>query len=567
MSKKSEQPSILKFFSKSPKPGASTGTPNVSTPSTPATGTARKAALIERRENVGSSTPQSSRKRPADSIADVKKSSSTCPFEELDLIWAGLDGYPMWPALVCRDPGAKQITRINRGVQKVHVQFFDDPPQRAWIRLSDCAAFLNDKHPKLSKITDPKLQQSVDWAMTALSESKSDRRNYIVALLASDDDADNEDENDRSIGNNPKDSKRRRIVQSDDEVDMEKGTESIKKATTKGNTSKGNTSKVFEVDMEEFDDDFDIGSDISEDEYVPGKEEKQAASSSESELSTVESENENFTEEEENDDDSIAEEPVSRKRGGGGASKKTEKSTRSRGNTSKSSKSVGNLSMASFNMSTVCELSEDDDENNAGLNSEGGSSKQSNGGYSTAWPHLSFDFLQPEKIRDAKGRRPTDSDYDSSTVFVPKDFIKTQTPAHRQWWKIKSEHYDKIIFFKVGKFYELFHMDAVIGANVANLSFMSGGNYAHAGFPERSYAFHSKQLIKCNYKCVRVEQMETPEGRNERCKGMKSVDKVVSRSICRINTPGTSTSNAFDGDIENPNSAFLLALVEKVLNF
>lgn len=45
------------------------------------------------------------------------------------------------------------------------------------------------------------------------------------------------------------------------------------------------------------------------------------------------------------------------------------------------------------------------------------------------WPHLKFDFLQPEKIRDIQRRSPKDPDYNSKTVFVPHDFLLNQTPV------------------------------------------------------------------------------------------------------------------------------------------
>lgn len=47
--------------------------------------------------------------------------------------------------------------------------------------------------------------------------------------------------------------------------------------------------------------------------------------------------------------------------------------------------------------------------------------------------HLKFDFLKPEKIKDASGRRPSHPDYDSRTLFVPTEFMEKQTPGHKQW--------------------------------------------------------------------------------------------------------------------------------------
>lgn len=42
--------------------------------------------------------------------------------------------------------------------------------------------------------------------------------------------------------------------------------------------------------------------------------------------------------------------------------------------------------------------------------------------------HLALDWLKPDKIKDGKGRSPQDLDYDSHTLFVPKEFIQNRTP-------------------------------------------------------------------------------------------------------------------------------------------
>ena len=44
--------------------------------------------------------------------------------------------------------------------------------------------------------------------------------------------------------------------------------------------------------------------------------------------------------------------------------------------------------------------------------------------------------------------------------------------------------FDTIIFFKLGKFYELFYDDALIGNKILDLKWM--GKKMHAGFPEKS---------------------------------------------------------------------------------
>lgn len=149
-----------------------------------------------------------------------------------------------------------------------------------------------------------------------------------------------------------------------------------------------------------------------------------------------------------------------------------------------------------------------------------GNSNCSGEGASTTWAHLKFDFLKPEKIRDANKHRPDHPDYNPRTVSVPEDFKKNLTPAMRQWWEMKSQHFDCVLFFKVGKFYELYHMDAVIGCTELELIYMKG-DFAHSGFPEKAYGRYSASLIDKGYKVARVEQTETPDMMNERIKHSK----------------------------------------------
>jgi DNA mismatch repair protein MSH6 len=45
------------------------------------------------------------------------------------------------------------------------------------------------------------------------------------------------------------------------------------------------------------------------------------------------------------------------------------------------------------------------------------------------FPHLHYDFLQPDRIRDAQKRRPDDPDYDPKTIYIPDSFLAKQTPV------------------------------------------------------------------------------------------------------------------------------------------
>ena len=66
-------------------------------------------------------------------------------------------------------------------------------------------------------------------------------------------------------------------------------------------------------------------------------------------------------------------------------------------------------------------------------------------------------FLKEENIRDIQGRRPNDPDYDETTLLIPQKEWPNFTPAMRQYWEIKQNNLEKILFFKLGKFYEIFY--------------------------------------------------------------------------------------------------------------
>ncbi|KAI3384099.1 hypothetical protein SNEBB_006452 [Seison nebaliae] len=160
--------------------------------------------------------------------------------------------------------------------------------------------------------------------------------------------------------------------------------------------------------------------------------------------------------------------------------------------------------------------------------------------------HENFDFLKEKYLKDAMERRPDHPNYDPSTLFIPSSFIKSLTPGMTQWWKIKSENFDKLLFFKVGKFYEFYHMDAMTVVKELNLTFMKG-DYAHCGFPEIMHEKYSEILVNRGYAVVRIEQTETPNMMKERLSmkahgtRRKPHEKVVRREICRIITLGTAT--------------------------
>ncbi|KAK4273269.1 hypothetical protein QN277_021706 [Acacia crassicarpa] len=168
-----------------------------------------------------------------------------------------------------------------------------------------------------------------------------------------------------------------------------------------------------------------------------------------------------------------------------------------------------------------------------------------------------FHFLRVDR-KDAKKRRLGDENYDPKTLYLPSDFLKSLSDGQKQWWEFKSKHMDKVLFFKMGKFYELYEMDAHVGVKELDLQYMKG-EQPHCGFPEKNFSMNVEKLARKGYRVLVVEQTETPEQLEiRRKKGSK--DKVVKREICAVVTKGTLT----DGELlsANPESSYLMALTE-----
>ncbi|XP_065361382.1 probable DNA mismatch repair protein Msh6 isoform X2 [Calliphora vicina] len=183
------------------------------------------------------------------------------------------------------------------------------------------------------------------------------------------------------------------------------------------------------------------------------------------------------------------------------------------------------------------------------------------------WPHQKLEFLKPDKIKDKKGRRPDHPDYDPSTLYVPPKFLDSLSPGVRQWWDLKSESFDCVLFFKVGKFYEFYHMDADVGVSELGFTYMRG-EFAHSGFPEISFDKMASVLVERGYKVARVEQTETPDMMTERCKRIKPTkfDKVVRREICQITSRGTQVFGSQCQITPNHQPNYMLAIVEQQLS-
>lgn len=58
---------------------------------------------------------------------------------------------------------------------------------------------------------------------------------------------------------------------------------------------------------------------------------------------------------------------------------------------------------------------------------------------------------------DSMKRKTNDPEYDPTTLHIPASEWKNFTACMTQYWELKQDNFEKIFFFKLGKFYEIFH--------------------------------------------------------------------------------------------------------------
>lgn len=118
------------------------------------------------------------------------------------------------------------------------------------------------------------------------------------------------------------------------------------------------------------------------------------------------------------------------------------------------------------------------------------------------------------------------------------------TPSMRQYFEIKAQHPDALLFFRMGDFYELFFEDAVTAAAALDIALTKRGTHLDKPIPMCGVPVHSAEgylarLTKTGLSIAICEQMESPAEAKKR--GSKS---VVRRDVVRLVTPGTLTEDA-----------------------
>ncbi len=129
---------------------------------------------------------------------------------------------------------------------------------------------------------------------------------------------------------------------------------------------------------------------------------------------------------------------------------------------------------------------------------------------------------------------------------------KQHTPMMVQYHRIKGQHPDTLLFYRMGDFYELFFDDAKKAARLLDITLTSRGSSAGSPIPMAGIPYHAAdnylaKLLKAGESVAICEQIGDPAT----SKG------PVEREVVRIITPGTLTDESF---LEDSRDNLLVAI-------
>ncbi len=151
--------------------------------------------------------------------------------------------------------------------------------------------------------------------------------------------------------------------------------------------------------------------------------------------------------------------------------------------------------------------------------------------------------------------KPSSTTAISPTGELSHDTIAQHTPMMQQYWRIKGDYPDMLLFYRMGDFYELFYEDAEAGAKLLGITLTQRGASAGTPIKMAGVPFHSAEqyltrLVKIGQSVAIVEQVGEVTGKGP-----------VERQVTRIITPGTLSDDSLLD--EKQNNILLAVTVDK----
>ena len=133
------------------------------------------------------------------------------------------------------------------------------------------------------------------------------------------------------------------------------------------------------------------------------------------------------------------------------------------------------------------------------------------------------------------------------------------TPLMLQYWDVKAAHEDKVLLFRMGDFFEMFHSDAETAAPILGIALTSRNKKSEnpepmCGVPHHSIAGCINKLLAAGFKVAICDQIEDP----------KLAKGLVKRAVTRILSPGV----VYDPDtLDSMTPNYIASMDPKAVSF
>lgn len=139
--------------------------------------------------------------------------------------------------------------------------------------------------------------------------------------------------------------------------------------------------------------------------------------------------------------------------------------------------------------------------------------------------------------------------------MISEEQLAKHTPMMQAYLKIKQLHPDKLVFYRMGDFYEMFFEDAVKSSQVLGITLTKRGSVdgepiAMSGIPFHALEVYLNKAINKGCSVVICEQVPS----------LETVKGIMQRKVTRIVTPGTVLDN---GVLEEKDTKYLASLYKR----
>ena len=105
---------------------------------------------------------------------------------------------------------------------------------------------------------------------------------------------------------------------------------------------------------------------------------------------------------------------------------------------------------------------------------------------------------------------------------------KNLTPMMEQYQKVKSQHPEELLFFRLGDFFEMFDADALIASRELGLTLTHRQKVPMCGVPAHAVENYLQKLVSKGFRVALVDQIGDPKAKG-----------LTERALTKIVTPGT----------------------------